>query len=96
MKKLRLNLDELEIESFATTAEADALEEGTVHGYHCTCNCCTDNDPTCYNTCAGNATCHRTCVGNNTCGQTACYGTCYNTCNWGSCDGWETGDGNCC
>lgn len=70
MNKLKLNLDELEVQSFVTNLETQDVE-GTVQGYR--------------HTCPG----YRTC-------DFSCNGTCYNTCNWGTCDGWETGDGNCC
>ena len=33
MKKLKLNLDDLKVESFATTSEATGLPKGTVRGY---------------------------------------------------------------
>jgi hypothetical protein len=51
MKKIRLNLDDLKVESFVTTPES----EGVVKGYSCpTCD-----GPTCAATCP--ATCPQTC-----------------------------------
>lgn len=53
MKKLRLNLEELGVESFDTTREA--REKGTVVGeQQCTCPtaCTCPGCPTCANTCA--------------------------------------------
>lgn len=69
MKKLRLQLENLQIESFATgNGEAD---RGTVEGHVSTL--CTGGGRTCD---AGN-----TCGANDTCGDN---GTCYISCN-GSC-----------
>lgn len=64
--KLKLNLDQLTVESFNTTRGGP--KEGTVYGEQCTCytNCtcpgCPSCDATCENTC--NYTCDdATCVG---------------------------------
>lgn len=83
MKKLRLQLDDLRIDSFDTTAPQKA--KGTVFGEQCTCytNCTCPGCPTCYQSCNGscdascNGSCGATCDG--TCGAT-CEDTCYNTC----------------
>ena len=82
MKKLKLDLDELSVESFATTPER-GREGGTVFGQnHCTCytQC----------TCPGCPTCDASC--NGTCGGT-CAGTCDASCN-GTC-GCPSGDYTC-
>ncbi len=74
--KLRLNLDQLTVDSFDTSTVA--AEKGTVFGEQCTCwtNCTCPGCPTCDNTACGQASCEGTC---NTCGA-SCYGTCYDTC----------------
>jgi hypothetical protein len=104
MNKLKLNLEDLAVESFSTTPEAQK-ENGTVFGQQCTCftQCTCPGCPTCDATCNGTcaATCNASC--NGTCG-----GTCAASCN-GTCDGWTcvncggysddtrcTGDLNCC
>ena len=58
MKKLRLQLEDLRIDSFATTPVEK--EKGTVFGEQCTCytNCTCPRCPTCY------ASCNGTCDGN--------------------------------
>lgn len=95
MKKLRLNLDELEVESFET--EAEHAERGTVHGHAQYSAYCppgeslqASNCPTCQQTCV--ATCYgqNTCEGVFTCGPgSTCLGTCdpFNGCNnsWAYC-----------
>jgi hypothetical protein len=64
MKKLKLSLDALEVQSFTTAA--NARSRGTVHGeQECTCDTCT------YPNCE---TCNATCP--DTCGN-SCAGTCY-------------------
>ncbi|MCG8454976.1 MAG: pinensin family lanthipeptide [Holophagales bacterium] len=81
MKKLKLDLDDLKVESFETTPETGEEAKGTVYGYITQdltiCDGC--NDPTNQNTCA--STCGSTC--GNTCGSTCgttCASTCGNTC----------------
>ena len=76
MKKLKLDLNDLKVESFVTSKEKKT--QGTILGFNtasspdpqCTCGevCYTDPkiDPSCVNTCA--ATCPYTC--DNTCGAT--------------------------
>jgi hypothetical protein len=84
MKKLTLNVDALEVQSFATV-EMEA-ERGTVQGqqqctcYTCTCPGCATCYGTCPNTCA--VTCPNTCW--ETCDDASCY-TCW-SCYGGSCD----------
>jgi hypothetical protein len=93
MNKLKLDLEDLSVESFATTPEPRA-EGGTVFGQQCTCytqcTCpgCPTCDASCNGTCGGtcDASCNGTCGG--TCGAT-CYASCYGTCDptWdASCD----------
>jgi hypothetical protein len=78
--KLKLNLDELSVESFDTTRTEQ--KKGTVFGEQCTCwTACGQNTcpgcPTCDNTCAG------TCAF--TCDDASCAGTCDASCN-GTCE----------
>lgn len=80
MKKLKLNLDDLKVESFATTPEAPD-RAGTVHAYD-------DPTPTCIDTCGTGCTCDTctmcyTCATNCTCETVVC-GTCDTDC--GTCD----------
>jgi hypothetical protein len=85
MHKLRLTLEDLQIDSFSTTPVKK--EKGTVYGEQCTC-------PTAC-TCPGCPTCDASC--NGTCGAT-CGGTCDASCN-GTCDcgTWDYScDGNTC
>ncbi len=79
--KLKLNLDELNVDTFNT--EAPARPSGTVFGEQCTCytNCTCPGCPTCDASC--NGTCYASCNGscdascNGTCGA-----TCDASCNW--------------
>ena len=71
--KLKLNLDELSVDSFDT--QVTEKEKGTVFGeQQCTCVtlCTCPGCPTCDASCGG--TCGATC-GQNTCAA-SCYGTC--------------------
>jgi hypothetical protein len=85
--KLKLNLEQLTVDSFDTSASEKP--RGTVFGEQCTCytNCTCPGCPTCDASC--NGTCGGTCAG-------SCYGTCDATCNtcaascYGSCDGYCT------
>ncbi len=90
MKKIHLNLEDLEVESFATTPEDPAGSKGTVFGHVLTMqtiDCdpqCTDGGTTCADTCG--ASCGGTC---DTC--VTCAGSCQScgaTCN--SCGGGAT------
>ena len=75
MKKFRLQLDDLMIDSFSTTPVRK--EKGTVYGEQCTC-------PTAC-TCPGCPTCDASC--NGTCAA-SCNGTCDASCD-GSCGGYS-------
>ncbi len=84
MRKLKLDVEDLSVESFATTPEARG-EGGTVFGQnHCTCytQCTCPGCPTC------DASCNGTCGG--TCGATcdaSCNATCFNCgTGWTACD----------
>jgi hypothetical protein len=74
--KLKLQLEDLRIDSFTTTPVEKA--KGTVFGEQCTCytQCTCPGCPTC------DASCNGTCAG--TCGA-SCNGTC-NATNCGTCD----------
>ncbi len=79
--KLRLNLDQLTVDSFDTSTVA--AEKGTVFGEQCTCwtNCTCPGCPTCDNTACGQNTCGNTCgdtcgASCNTCGDWTCEYTC--------------------
>ena len=89
MKKLRLSLDELRVDSFETTAEQEP--RGTVMGeQQCTCltNC---TCPGC-NTC--NETCPQTCA--YTCDDSECIMTCIgDTCGGGGWTCWDSCGGTC-
>jgi hypothetical protein len=66
--KLKLNLDELTVDSFDTTRPTN--KQGTVFGEQCTCytQCTCPGCPTCYASC--NGTCEATCA--NTCDDNTC------------------------
>ena len=75
MRKLTLNLEDLSVDSFDTTAREKA--KGTVFGEQCTCytNCTCPGCPSCGNTCP--ATCAYTCDDNTcayTCDDASCVG----------------------
>jgi hypothetical protein len=78
MKKLKLDLEDLSVESFATTPDP-RRDGGTVFGQQCTCytQCTCPGCPTC------DASCNGTCGG--TC-EASCNGTCAGTCG-ASCNG---------
>jgi hypothetical protein len=88
--KLKLQLEDLRIDSFTTTPVEKV--KGTVFGEQCTCytNCTCPGCPTCDASC--NGTCGGTCAAscNGTCDATAC-GTCGYSCE--SCG--QTCDGSC-
>lgn len=77
MNKIRLDFNDLTVESFQTTPERSAQKLGTVHAYGCCPICCCD--PCCCSPCD---TCCDTCA--NTCANT-CGSTCGITCDF-SCD----------
>lgn len=54
--KLKLRLEDLEVDAFQTTAVPD--ERGTVRGQQCTC----PGSPTCDATCDGGLSCFDTCL----------------------------------
>jgi hypothetical protein len=71
--KLKLNLDQLSVDSFDTSAQQ--ATRGTVHGEQCTC-------PTAC-TCPGCPTCDATCA--NTCDDYTCAASCNGTCGAATC-----------
>lgn len=77
MKKLSLNLDQLSVESFDTSARAKP--QGTVRGFDIT-------DTTCYELecgCISGGTCNTDCGGytcDGTCGEYTCGNSCVNAC----------------
>ncbi|HEX6368395.1 MAG TPA: hypothetical protein VF006_05650 [Longimicrobium sp.] len=85
MKKMKLDLEDLSVDSFDTSAPLE--KRGTVFGEQCTCytQCTCPGCPTCqnYNTC--DASCNGSCP-QQTCGD-SCYGTCPGqwSCEW-TCD----------
>ena len=77
MNKLRLQLDDLKVDTFDTTAAQEA--KGTVFGEQCTCQtqCTCPGCPSCGDTCP------QTCAGmscDHTCDNSCIYGTCEQTC----------------
>jgi hypothetical protein len=89
MAKLKLQLEDLLIDSFDTTPAEKG--RGTVFGEQCTCwtrcgqnTCpgCPTCDASCNGTCA--ASCAQTCA--YTCDDASCAGTCGDTCDY-SCNG---------
>ena len=95
MQKLKLRLDDLQVDTFQTTPVEK--QKGTVFGEQCTCRTqCTC--PGCYTCDAScNGTCGASC--NGTCGATcdaSCYGSCDYTCDCSNfscnytCDGYAT------
>jgi hypothetical protein len=78
--KLTLNLEDLSVDTFDTTAAAK--EKGTVFGEQCTCytQCTCPGCPTCYESCNGScgATCPATCY--NTCDDYTCADSCGGGC----------------
>lgn len=88
MRKLRLQLDDLRIDSFDTTHAQQA--KGTVFGEQCTCytQCTCPGCPSCDESC--NGTCDVSCF--DTC-DVSCDGTCYKTC---ACTGGNTDGGYTC
>ncbi|HYR07547.1 MAG TPA: hypothetical protein VEQ60_07255 [Longimicrobium sp.] len=86
--KLTLKLEDLSVDSFATSPAEQA--RGTVLGEQCTCYTRCPEDPTC----GGQASCVNTCAG--TCGDT-CPETCVYTCVDLTCAAWcgNTGQTYC-
>jgi len=93
MNKLRLQLEDLVIDSFSTTPVRRA--KGTVYGEQCTCPtaCTCPGCPTCDASCGGTCggTCDASC--NGTCNCPGTYDFSCNTCE-GSCGG-ESCDYTC-
>lgn len=95
MKKMKLDLEELSVETFDTLPGSSGKAGGTVRAYLNTeeiiscisfCEACTGD--TC-DTCA--ASCGGTCNTCSTCGGSTCEGTCgENTCNGCGTNPWET------
>ena len=80
--KLTLNLEDLSVDTFDTTAAAK--EKGTVFGEQCTCwtNCTCPGCPSC------DATCPATCY--NTCDDDTCANSCGGGCNYSdACNTWQ-------
>lgn len=73
MKKLKLNIDDLKVESFETNNNTEQ-KEGTINGFAINTK---GNGDSC------SLTCHDTCL---TCEQHTCLNTCYETCAGASCD----------
>ncbi len=88
MNKLKLHLEDLQIDSFQTTPAEKP--KGTVFGEQCTCytQCTCPGCPTCDASC--NGSCDASC--NGTCGA-SCGATCGGTCDW-TCGG-DTCDYTC-
>lgn len=82
MKKLKLDLDDLQVESFHTTPGSARLDGGTVQGYTGEQCIPTVEGPTC-STCQG-WTCDPSC--NGTCGGASCDPTSCSTCGGATCD----------
>jgi hypothetical protein len=88
MKKFRLELDDLRIDSFSTTPSQTPT--GTVFGEQCTCytNCtcpgCPTCDASCNGTCAAscNGTCDATCDCPGDTMDNSCAGTCGDGCGY--------------
>jgi hypothetical protein len=82
MKKMKLDLNELAVDSFDTVATVKP--KGTVFGEQCTCytNCTCPGCPTCAASCNGTCdenTCDASCAATcDSCYFTQCVNTCYN------------------
>ncbi|HEX6372209.1 MAG TPA: hypothetical protein VF006_25045 [Longimicrobium sp.] len=92
MQKVRLDLDELEVQSFTTTGP-ERPQRGTVQGNEddCTCQCC-PTDPalnTCWASCPD--TCWATC--GDTCGDSCGCGS--GDCGSGGCGSYDCGSYGC-
>jgi hypothetical protein len=76
MKKLRLELDALEVESFEVARTGSST--GTVHGHNTKTQCHTSPDRTCagYPTCGPFTACDTVCNYTQTC-ETECEQTCF-------------------
>jgi hypothetical protein len=96
MKKMKLNLEQLAVDSFDTSAAPE--KRGTVFGEQCTCptNCTCPGCPTCYESCNGTCgdSCYGTCAGQWSCDPTC--DSCYYTQCAQSCYGCPTVSGGPC
>jgi len=72
MRKLKLDLDRLSVESFDANG-SEGAQRGTVEAHSIVCNSFIDTCGTCDPSCASCVSCYNSC--NNTCGN-SCYGTC--------------------
>jgi hypothetical protein len=94
VKKLKLHLEDLRIDSFQTTPAEKP--KGTVFGEQCTCHtqCTCPGCPTCNASCNGTcgASCEATCGG--TCEWT-CEASCNGTCDCGTGGGFSQCDYTC-
>jgi hypothetical protein len=93
MSKLRLQPDDLAVETFHVTEAA--RERGTVFGEQCTCptDCTCPGCPTCDGTCPYSCDDY-SCNGENTCAGHTCEGTCrVDGC--GFSDRWDTCERTC-
>lgn len=79
MKKVRLDLDAIQVDSFETNGGGG--QRGTVRGHYCPCCCCDPCVCTCCDTCQ--ATCAASCNGS----CDSCYDSCYGTCGELTCAG---------
>ena len=89
MNKLKLQLEDLQVDTFQTTSAEKP--KGTVFGEQCTCytQCTCPGCPTCYASCNGScdASCNGTCnCSGDTC-DASCYGSCVDDTCQGSCGG---------
>ena len=94
MKKLKLNLDDLHVESFKVTPDKPGASKGTVEGYSYECTfddtcrpilCPTEYDcPTDFTDCNQN-TCDPWCTEHTHCGQYTCAAGCTAYTNCGTC-----------
>ncbi|HEU0014430.1 MAG TPA: hypothetical protein VFQ45_12140 [Longimicrobium sp.] len=96
MRKLRLNVDELRVESFDTAAGSGA-GRGTVHAAQVQADCCDGCCDGCGCGCSCRGTCwgRQSCPGYHTC-DISCPDSCGVSCRASDCGGctWETG--GCC
>jgi hypothetical protein len=98
MRKLRLDLDQLTVDTFDTSTTAK--EKGTVFGEQCTCNTyCGQNTcpgcPTCDNTACNQNTCFVSCESCVSCGGSCFYTECGDS-SMGTCDPTYGDPRQCC
>ncbi|HEU0013397.1 MAG TPA: hypothetical protein VFQ45_06920 [Longimicrobium sp.] len=93
MKKLSLDLDALQVETFDPDAPAHS-RRGTVEGYCCNCCCCCcccTCCQTCGDTCTNCPSCNYSCEPWTVCNDTCQYYSCFYTDCWEQCNGGESG-----